>query len=148
MSDNAKTCKCTAKLLRQLYNNDHVANFMRSRRISWKLNLTRCPWAGSLVECIVRSVKRYLRKVLGNARINCDELYTVLKEIDAMLDSSPLTDQYETDDLLMFSQLFFGYHLSPFPSGSNPDAGNSEVDQTTLNKRFLFLLKDTSQFLE
>ena len=34
VSDNAKTFKSTAKLLRQFYNNDQVANFMRSREIS------------------------------------------------------------------------------------------------------------------
>ena len=139
VSDNAKTFKSTAKLLRQLYNNDHVANFMRSRRISWRFNLPRCPWAGGLFERLVRSVKRCLRKVLGNARLNFDELHTVLREIEATLNSRPLTYQYETDEVLTPSHLIFGYRLSPFAFGINPDAGNSEVDQTTLSKRFLFL---------
>ena len=43
VSDNGRTLKSTAKLLRQLYNNDHVTNFMRSRRISWRFNLPRYP---------------------------------------------------------------------------------------------------------
>ena len=146
VSDNAKTFKSTAKLLRQLYNNDHVANFMRSRRISWALNFPRCPWAGGLFERLLRSVKRCLRKVLGNARLNFDELYTVLKEIEATLNSRQLTYEYETDEVSTPSHLIFGYRLSPFSFGINPYAGNSEVDQTTLSKRFLFLRNELIHF--
>ena len=80
VSENAKTFKSTAKVLRQLYNNDHVANFMRSRRISWRFNFPRCSWTGALFERLVQSVKRCLRKVLGNARLNFDKLHRVLKE--------------------------------------------------------------------
>ena len=146
VSDNAKTLKSTAKLLRQFYNNDQVANFMRSRGISWRFNLPRCTWAGGLFERLVRSVKRCLRKVLGNSRLTYDELYTVLIEIQATLNSRPLTYQYETDEVLTPSHLIFGYRLSPFSFGINPDVDDSEVDQTTLSRRFLFLRKKLIHF--
>ena len=70
LSYNAKTFGSTAKLLRQLYNNEYVANFLRSRRISLRFNLPRFPWVGGLSECLVRSVKRCLRKVLAKARFS------------------------------------------------------------------------------
>ena len=76
--------------------------------------------------------------MLGNSRLNFDELYTVLKEIAATLNSCPLTYQYETDEVLTPLHLMFGYHLSPFSLGINPDADKCEADQTTLSKRFLF----------
>ena len=62
VSDNAKTFNATAILLRIFYKDDNVANFMRSRKFSWRSNLPRCPWAGGFFERMVRSVKRCLRK--------------------------------------------------------------------------------------
>ena len=44
---------------------------------------------------MVRSVKRCLRKVLGNAKLTADELTTVLVEIESTLNARPLTDDYE-----------------------------------------------------
>ena len=146
VSDNAKTFMSTAKLLRQFYSNDKVAHFMRSSGISWRFNLPRCPWAGGLFECLVRSVKRCLRKVLGNSRLTFDELYTVLIEIQATLNSHPLTYQYETDEVLTPSHLMFGYRLSPFSLGIDPAVENSEVNETLLGKRFLFLRKKLIHF--
>ena len=141
VSCNAKTFGITAKLLRKLYNNELVANFMRSRTISLRFNLLRCLWAGVLSECLVRSVKRCLRKVLAKARFSFDKLYTALKEIEDTLNSLPLTNQYQTDEVLTPSHLIFGNRLSTYSFGINPDAGYSKVDQTTLSKRFLLLGK-------
>ena len=143
---NAKTFGITAKLLRKLCNNEHVANFMRSRTISLRFNLPKCLWAGGLSECLVRSVKRCLRKVLAKARFSFDKLYSVLKEIEAKLNSLPLTNQYQTDEVLTPSHLIFGNHLSTYSFGINPDAGYSKVDQRTLSKRFLLLGKKLLHF--
>ena len=76
----------------------------------------------------MRSVKRCLRKVSGNSRLTYDELYTVLIEVQATLHSRPLTYQYETDEVLTPSHLIFGYRLSPFSFGINPDVDDSEVN--------------------
>ena len=46
-------------------------------------------------ERLVGSVKRPLRKVLGNARLNFDELLTVLLEIESTLNSRPLAYEYD-----------------------------------------------------
>ncbi len=91
VSDNAKTFKATAKLLKKFFTNDEAANYMESRRIKWRFNLPRCPWAGGMFERMVGSVKRCLQKVLGNARLTHDELHTVLTEVECTLNSRPLT---------------------------------------------------------
>lgn len=44
---------------------------------------------------MVRSVERCFNKVLGNARLTCDELLTTLLEVKATLNSRPLTHLYD-----------------------------------------------------
>ena len=81
ISENAKTFKATAKLLRKFSLNQDIGHYMEGHRIKWRFNLSPCPWAGGLFERMVKSVKRCLRKVLGNARLNPEELTTLMTEI-------------------------------------------------------------------
>ena len=81
------------------------------------------------------SVKRPLRKVLGNARLNFHELLTVLLEIENTLNIRPLTDEYDEigGEMLTTSHLIFGFRLS-----SLPDVIPSEEEEcaSSANKRF------------
>ena len=94
VSDNAKTFKATENALE-------------------KFNLERAPWWGGFIERMVGSVKRCLRKVLGNARLTSDELLTVLVEIEATLNSRPLTYEYNEldEEALTPSHLIFGRRI-------------------------------------
>ena len=90
-SDNVKTFKAAGKALKKLYNHPEVANELSSKMIEWKFNLERAPWRGGFFERMVGFVKRCLRKVLGNARLTFDKLFTVLIEVEGTLNSRPLT---------------------------------------------------------
>ena len=90
-SDNANTFKAADKALKKLYNHPEVANELSSKMIEWKFNLERAPWWGVFFERMVGCVKRCLRKVLGNARLTFDKLFTVLIEVEGTLNSRPLT---------------------------------------------------------
>ena len=61
------------------------------KRIEWRINLERAPWWGGFFERMVGSVKAYLRKVSGNARLAFHELLTVLVEVEGTLNSRPRT---------------------------------------------------------
>ena len=66
---------------------------------------------------MVGSVKRCLRKVLGNARLSFDELLTVLTEVEATLNSRPLTYDYDTpgEKVLTPTHLIYGRRLTSLP---------------------------------
>ena len=76
-----------------------------------------------------QSVKRNLRKTLKNARLNYEELTTVLAEVEAVMNSRPLTYLYSDDinEALSPSHLIFGKRLLTLPDNIvHPE----EIDDT------------------
>ena len=76
-----------------------------------------------MFERMVRSTKRCLRKAVGSRRLTYEELNTVLIEIEAVLNSRPLTYIYEEDVVVPLtpSHLFCGRRLlDRHEQSSNP----------------------------
>ena len=67
-----------------------LKKFLRNK-FDWKFILGRSPWWGAFYERLVKVVKDSLHKVVKNARLSYDELITVLIEIEAVINSRPLT---------------------------------------------------------
>lgn len=81
-SDNAKTFVATSQALSRVYG--PVAP-------NWKFILARAPWWGGWWERMIRSVKLSLRKSIGVKCLSRNELETTLHEIEACINSRPLT---------------------------------------------------------
>ena len=148
-SDNAKTFKSTAKLLKSLARDPEVVTYLQSSRIEWKFNLEVSPWQGGHFERLIGCVKRCLRKVIGNARLSYDELSTVLTEIECILNSRPLTYSYSEfgEEVLTPSHLIFGRRLTSLSTGfSNCVRCDDNDSQFNLSKRFLYLSRTLSHF--
>ena len=66
---------------------------------------------------MVQSVKRNLRKTLKNAQLNYEELTTVLAEVEAIINSRPLTYLYSDNinEALSPSHLIFRKRLLTLP---------------------------------
>ena len=139
VSDNAKTFKASEKLLRRLHENREVREHLESNRIDWRLNLERALWWGEFYERLIGTTKRCLRKVLGNARLTADELLTVLMELEATLNSRPLTYDYDElgAEMLTPSHLIYGRRLLSLPEMRNDE----EESETGLLRRFRYLAK-------
>lgn len=84
-SDNGKTFKAASKQLVALFDCPEVKKYLSDQRIRWTFNLEKAPWWGGFFERLFKSVKRCLYKILRNARVTSEELYTVLTEIEATL---------------------------------------------------------------
>jgi len=100
-SDNAKTYKKASSLLSQLWknlNSPEVRSFFSNTGIEWRFICERAPWWGGFYEFLEKSVKIPLKKIIGRALLNRDEMETTLKEIDATINSRPLTYEYNNLD--------------------------------------------------
>ena len=74
ISDNGSNFKATAKFLEQVSNDSQVQEYFGIRGIVWKLISPRAPWQGGFYECMIKTVKVCLCKVLHHKRVSLDEL--------------------------------------------------------------------------
>ena len=72
-------------------------DFAKSRFIRWKFNIEAAPWSGGVFERLIQSTKRILRKALRKEILTCDELSTLLKRIENILNNRPLTHLYDSE---------------------------------------------------
>lgn len=121
-SDNAMSFKRANKELSQLWKSlRHPAtlDFISNARIEWKFIVERAPWWGGFYERLVGSTKLALKKVIGSRYLSFDELATVLSEVEAVLNSRPLTNLYDEagePEPLCPSLFLTGKRLTTLPS--------------------------------
>ena len=143
ISDNAKTFKAASKWIKKLIANEDVQRYLEDNGVKWQFNLERAPWWGGFFERLVGSVKRCLRKVVGNARLSRVELETILVEIEGTLNNRPLTYSYDElgEDMLTPAHLLYGYRFETIP-----DDVKDEEDDANLNKRVRYLANRRKHF--
>ncbi|XP_033213996.1 uncharacterized protein LOC117171056 [Belonocnema kinseyi] len=80
-----------AKLLRDSKHQENVTNFSSREGINWHFIPSHAPHFGGLWESAVKSIKHHLKRVIGETQLTFSELYTVLTQVEACLNSRPLS---------------------------------------------------------
>ena len=115
-----------AREIRELYDNlrtrdwrKSILEYCTSQNVQWKFTPEQAPHFGGLWEAAVKSFKSHLRKVVGETRLTFEELTTVTSQIEACLNSRPLTPLPEASDNL--EVLTPGHFLTGRPLEALPD---------------------------
>ena len=119
--------------LRQQKTNVDISEFCSSQGIEWSFIPERVPHFGGLWESAVKSMKTHLRRITGDARLTFEELSTILTQVEACLNSRPLTPlPCEGDGI---EALTPGHFLIGRPLESLPDPPAS-FQQISLQRRW------------
>ncbi|XP_042910984.1 uncharacterized protein [Parasteatoda tepidariorum] len=100
-------------------------------RIQWVFSPPEAAWWGRFWERMVQMVKNLLRRVLGKASINFEELSTVLCDAEAVINSRPLN--YLSEDPEDLTPLTPAMFLQDVQTVGVPDLDN--LDSVNLAKR-------------
>ncbi|XP_071055024.1 uncharacterized protein [Onthophagus taurus] len=98
-----------------------MANLLIGDGTSWKFNSPASPHFGGKWEAGIKSVKTHLRKVVGSSLLTYEEFSTVLIQIEAVLNSRPLSamsDDPNSYEVLTPAHFLIGEALTVVPEPS------------------------------
>ena len=131
LSDNHKTFISGEKFLLDLQEDEEVQEFLCDHRIQWKHQTPRSPWMGGHFERLVRTIRTCLSSAIARKLYNQDEFTTVVKEVENIVNSRPLTYQANDalDQLLTPSQLLWGRNLTIMSHSCSPTLMTTQLQK-------------------
>ena len=92
------------------------------------VQFTQSSLVGGIFERLIKSVKRCLHKIVGQARLTYDEMTTALVEVEAVINSRPLTyvAMDDLDEPLTHSHLLTIHRISSLPDNTKPSKDDEE----------------------
>lgn len=114
---------------------DKIFTQAKEQRIIWKFIPPAAPWWGGWWERLVGMMKNVLKKTLGKASLNNEEMITVLCNCEAILNDRPLTSVTSDPDLSALTPADF---LREIKNTTIPDIGTN-TDPNFLRRRLRYI---------
>ncbi|XP_022834488.1 uncharacterized protein LOC111362158 [Spodoptera litura] len=136
-SDNGTNFVGAAKELQMLFNQQSsmykdIAAALANSQTEWHFIPPHAPNFGGLWEAGVKSVKHHLKRVIGDSTLTFEELSTVLSQIEACLNSRPLSQgSSDPEDPVPLTP---GHFLVGHPLVMVPDYNYESVTVSTLRR--------------
>ncbi|XP_076659957.1 uncharacterized protein LOC143363234 [Halictus rubicundus] len=112
-------------------------------RVQWHFNPPASPHFGGLWEAAVKSTKHHLRRVLGESKLTYEEMATFLSQVEAWLNSRPLSAL--SDDPQDLAALTPGHFLIGSAINALPEPTLLELKPSRLS-RWQLLVQMRDQF--
>ena len=137
LSDNGRNFLGADVELRRLFKaasdfHKDVSAYLANDGTAWSFIPPHAPHFGGLWEAGVRSVKHHLRRLLGDRTLTYEELSTLLCQIEACLNSRPLTSL--SSDPLDLVALTPGHFLVGEPLASLPEPAPTDASGDPVNR--------------
>lgn len=119
---------------------DETQGFTEKFGVDWYLNFMKAPWYGRFFERFIGLVKSQFKTQLWNARLTIDELFTILLEIERILNNRPITHDNPTnlDKCLTPNNLLFGRRIEAYSYRDNSKTETSS--QLAYSKHLIAIL--------
>lgn len=130
VSDNGSNFLGTAGLFQTLNWDEIVAEFAL-QKIEWQFSPPLSPWFGGFWERLIGVCKSILKKTLGKAYLDYEEMLTVLCSCEQTVNSRPITYMYDDAEELM--PITPAHFLSDIPSAEPHDLDS--IDTKSLYRR-------------
>lgn len=130
LSDNGAQFKLSSNMIDLIWNNvlvsDATQSYIAGSGIKWRFIVELAPWMGGFYERLVGVVKRSLRKGLGRRLLTLIQIQTLIKEIEAVVNSRPLV--YVCDDVNSSITLTPSHFLTLNPNIGIPTSDTCDSD--------------------
>ncbi|XP_045477890.1 uncharacterized protein LOC123683037 [Harmonia axyridis] len=111
---------------------NYMQNALIEEQIKWSFNPPSSPHFGGLWESGIKSVKSHLLRIIGDQILTYEEFYTVLTQIEALLNSRPLCPL--SNDPNDISALTPGHFLTLAPLTALPEPDLSHLSMGRLSR--------------
>lgn len=137
-SDNGTNFVGADKELKEMFSQaksqlpNEIAHLLTEEGTTWHFVPPHAPNFGGIWEAAVRSTKKHLKRVIGDATLTFEELSTVLTQVEACLNSRPISFLSDNPDDPM--PLTPGHFLIGEPLVTIPDIDYSESSLSGLQR--------------
>lgn len=120
------------ELISNIEKNEKFSRFCIDNKIEWLFIPSKSPHQGGIWKSAIKSAKFHAHRIIGNYHLTFEELSTNFSQIEAVLNSRPLTEL--SPDPSDFTPLTPGHFLIGAPLTALPELDIQEVSDNRLPK--------------